>query len=237
MSEDTGGAGELRKLVNALTRVTPHRITVEGPDGGERAKFVSQAPLIGQLRVAKRPSMEAKNGGGSGGGAGGSAAPLSLDAHDLLEEIEEEATRQWWIFKSVTRETGKPIPGHGQPRTQQLPVELRVQFWAARAHLIAGGVDEAVKILRGWVRGIEALFDPVHRKELAGSCPECEARFVWVEKDGEKVRVPALTAAWSAGGGAIAYCAGCDMRWAGFDMHALAAHVNPAPLAEVVNLD
>ncbi|MEV8180316.1 hypothetical protein [Specibacter sp. NPDC078692] len=222
--------------MNTLTRVTAHRIVVVGPDGGEVGKFVHQAPLIGQLRVALRPSLEAKNGGGSGGGDGGSAAPMSLDAHDLLEEIDEEATRQWWIFKSVTRETGKPVPGQKpRPQTQQLPVELRVQFWAARAHLIAGGVDEAVKTMRGWIRSIESLFDPVHRKELAGTCPECDARFVWVEKDGEMVRVPALTAAWSAGGGAVASCAGCEQRWAGFDMHALAEHVNPVLSELVVN--
>lgn len=226
----------VREAVNTLTRVTTHRIVVEGQDGVEVAKFVQQAPLLGQLRVALRPSMEAKNGGGSGGGAGGSAAPLSLDAHDLMEEIEEEANRQWWIFKSVTRETGKPVPGQKpRPRTQQLPVELRVQFWAARAHLITGGLDEAAKTMQGWIRAIESLFDPVHRKELAGTCPECAARFVLVEKDGEQVRAPTLTAAWSAGGGAVASCAGCGARWAGFDMHALAEHVNPAPCVEVVN--
>lgn len=235
---EVNGSLELREAVNTLTRMTVHRIQVESKDGGEVDKFVQRAPLIGQLRMAKRPSMEAKNGGGSGGGAGGSAAPLSLDAHDLLEEIEEEAKRQWWIFKSVTRETGKPVFGpqlKPRPQTQQLPVELRVQYWAARAHLTVGGVEEAVKTMQAWIRSIESLFDPVHRKELAGSCPECEARFVWVEKDGEMVRVPALTAAWSAGGGAVASCAGCEKRWAGFDMHALAEHVNPAPAELVVN--
>lgn len=226
----------LREAVNALTRVTVHRIVVEGPDGSDVARFVQKMPLLGQLRVALRPSLEAKNGGGSGGGDGGSAAPLSLDAHDLMEEIDEEVTRQWWIFKSVTRETGKPVPGQkSRPVTQQLPVELRVQFWAARAHLVAGGLDEAAKTMQGWIRSIESLFDPVHRKELAGSCPECEARFAWVDKDGEMVRVPALTAAWSAGGGAVASCAGCGARWSGFGMHALAEHVNPAPCVEVVN--
>lgn len=216
---------ELREAVNLLTRVTTHRILVEGPDGGEVARFVQQAPLLGTLRVEVRPGLEAKNGGG--GGAGGSAAPLSLGAYDLLQEIEEEATRQWWIFKSVTREVKTPKPGTGQPFTQQLPVELRIQYWAARAHLVDGGMDEAAKRLRGWVRDIEGLFDPVHRKELAGSCPECSARHVKVEKDGEQVRQPALTAAWSAGGGAVASCASCGRRWSGFDMHALAEHVNP----------
>lgn len=218
----------LREAVNSLTRETTHRILVESADG-EVARFVRRAPLLGQLRVAKRPSMEAKNGGGSGGD-GGSAAPLSLDAHDLLEEIEEEATRQWWILKSVTRETRKPVFGpqlQQQPQTQRLPVELRIQFWAARAHLTAGGVEEAVKITGRWVREIEALFDPVHRRELAGSCPECGARFVQVQRYGELVRASALTAAWSAGGGAVASCAGCAARWSGIGMHALAEHVNP----------
>lgn len=225
---------EMREAVNALTRVTTHRIVVEGPGGGELSKFVQRAPLLGQLRVALRPSMEAKNGGG-GGGAGGSAAPMSLDAHDLLEEIEEEATRQWWIFKSLTRETGKPNPGAGPPKTQPLPVELRIQYWAARAHLVDGGVDEAAQLMKGWIRSIESLFDPVHKVELAGSCPHCKARFVLVEKDGELVRVPALTAAWSSGGGAVASCAGCGSRWSGFDMHALAEHVNPQSPVVVVN--
>ena len=221
---------ELREAVNTLTRMTAHRILVEGPDGGEIAKFVQQAPLIGQLRVALRPSMEAKNGGGSGGGDGGSAAPMSLDAHDLLEEIEEEATRQWWIFKSKTRETRKALP-----KTQPLPVELRVQFWAARAHLIDGGVEEALKTMRRWIRNIESLFDPVHRMVLRGSCPECGVAYIHVEKAGEQVRAPALTAGWSAGAGSVASCAACGKQWAGFDMHSLAEHVNPVVGEMVVN--
>lgn len=226
---------DLREAVNTLTRMTAHRIVVEAPDGGEIGKFVHQAPLIGQLRVALRPSMEAKNGGGSGGGDGGSAAPMSLDAHDLLEEIEEEATRQWWIFKSLTRETKKPAPGTSQPRTRPLPVELRVQFWAARAHLIDGGVEEAWETMRRWIRSIESLFDPVHRMELRGSCPACEVAYIHVEKDGEQVRTPALTAGWSAGAGSVASCAACGKRWAGFDLHELAEHVNPVVGEMVVN--
>lgn len=208
----------LIEVVNALTRETVHRILVEGPDGSEVAKFVRQAPVLGQLRAAIQPTLASKSGGG--GGSSAAPFPMSADAYDLMQEIDEEVTQQYWLAKSAAKDSKK---------SQPLPVELRIQYWAARAHLIQDGADEAAKLMNRWVRDIGALLDPVHRIEVIGPCSKCWATDILVPKDGGVVLTPALTAGWSAAAGAVGECGACGHRWAGFEIHDLVAHVKHCP--------
>lgn len=197
----------LADAVSRLTRNTPQSVHTADDEGNPKVTFKMWPSLLNQLRFAMTPGMEA----GAGGSGSGRPAPLALNAFDLLRKIDETSTHQYWTMG-------------GKSRLDALSLEKRIQFWAAKAVASPGTEDEAHKMIAGWCREIEAMFNPQHRIELRGKCPECGRSHYQVEEDGDMIRKPTLTAIPHERG-TFASCGNCGATWAGYQLHALAEHV------------
>lgn len=196
----------LDEAVSLLTRWTPRRILVKGDNGSVTYRFARQEPLISQLRSEIGSSM----GVGSGGGSG-RPAPLALAAFDLLRRIDETSVYMYWTAGGDSYQVSRSI-------------EHRVQHWADNASSNPEALAEATKIIWNWVDQINELFNPEHRVELQGTCPDCDVSHHLVEDEGEMIRKAALTVVLFDGG-ARASCGNCGSVWTGQELHDLAEHV------------
>lgn len=188
---------DLDEAVSLLTRWTPQRVECADEHGHPVTKFKSIPPLIGQLRAAITPGMEQ----GGGGASGGRPAPMALNAFDLLRKIDETSTFQYWT-------------NGGTDRLVAISIERRIRHWAIQARRAPEPLAEATRMISGWVKEIEALFNPQKRIELTGKCPGCRASHYLVEEDGELIRKATLTAT-PATSGSFAECGNCGARWEG----------------------
>jgi len=198
---------DLPGAVSRLTRNTPQSVHTADEAGAPKVDFKMWPSLLNQLRFALTPGMES----GAGGSGSGRPAPLALNAFDLLRKIDETSTHQYWT-------------NGGRSRLDALSVEKRIQFWAAKALASPAAEAEALKMIAGWCREIEAMFNPQHRIELRGKCPECGLSHYQVEEDGDLIRKATLTAIPHERG-TFATCGNCGASWSGQQIHALAEHV------------
>lgn len=198
---------DLAGAVSRLTRNTPQSVHTADEAGQPRVDFKMWPSLLNQLRFAMTPGMES----GAGGSGSGRPAPLALNAFDLLRKIDETSTHQYWT-------------NGGRSRLDALSLEKRVQFWATKALASPATEAAALKMIAGWCREIEAMFNPQHRIELRGKCPECGLSHYQVEEDGDLIRKAALTAIPHERG-TFASCGNCGASWAGRQLHVLAEHV------------
>lgn len=195
---------DLDEAVTLLTRWNPQRIEQEDEHGYPSVSFKMIPPLLGQLRSAMTPGMESGAGGGSG-----RPAPMALNAYDLLRRIDETSTFQYWT-------------NGGTDRLVAISLEQRIRYWAMQARRAPEPLAEATRMAQGWVRDIDALFNPQKRIELKGRCPMCKSSHYLVEEDGEQIRKVALTATPTKHG-SFAECGSCGSRWQGeIEMQVLA---------------
>ncbi|WP_104164706.1 hypothetical protein [Arthrobacter sp. SX1312] len=204
---------KLDEAISLLVNETPHGIECDGPNGGTVTKWVMADPLLVQLRRAKTPGME-----GGSGGSGGRPSPLALNAFDLYREIDEQAGFLYWTHKDA-----RPLRSY--------TLEDRIQYWVARARLDRESLAEAEKIVLGWNRSIEALFNPKKVIPLAGTCPECKTAFHFVEDDGERTRKTALHIS-TDDAGPYAECAICGKHWPGLELVSLSEQISASNQAE-----
>ncbi|MET4095127.1 hypothetical protein [Arthrobacter sp. UYCu712] len=196
----------LDAAVSLLTRNTPQSVKTEDAEGSPVTTFKMWPSLLGQLRAAFQPSMGAGSGGGSG-----RPAPLALNAFDLMRRIESVSTHQYWTLG-------------GTSRLDATSLEKRIWFWATKALATPAAEKEATQMITGWCMDIEALFNPEHRIELRGKCPECGWAYYLVEEEGEIIRKRTLTAVPHERG-TFASCGYCKASWSGYRLHDLADHV------------
>lgn len=197
---------QLDEAISLLVNETPHSIQQDAAHGETKTKWVMADSLLKQLRKAKTPGME----GGSGGG-GGRPTPLALNAFDLYREIDEQAGFLYW----TNRDT-RPLRSYD--------LEDRIQYWAARARLDREKLAEAEKIVRGWNRSIESLFNPRKVIPLAGTCPACKKAFHFIEDDGERTKKTALHLS-SDDTGPYAECSICGKHWPGLELVELSEQI------------
>jgi hypothetical protein len=134
------------------------------PDGKELVT-VKRDPLIVQLRKAIASSTSVPANPVSGGGAmmGG----LNIAAFALYETVDGRIRAAWGDLR--------------QPQSKALTEQILRKWYSHVRNLFESGqvpdsfVYEWQRITRGWVRQIEAMFNPEVVKELVGPCPECEA--------------------------------------------------------------
>lgn len=185
--------------VGLLTRPSKHRLV--SADG--TARWVVADPLLVQLRMASAPSSSTDGGGPSSTAA---AIPLNADAHDLLERIGEELTRNWWYTHPIHKGRGR----------ETMVGKLLSWTTAARSNEVL--VLRAGAITGRWVADIEALFNPQRRKPLPGAvCPAkgCGAsRVLDREEEGEHFYRPALVRVYDAEGlFTVLECGACGASW------------------------
>lgn len=144
---------------------------------GRELVTVNRDSLIGQLRAAIRSSLSTPADTIRGGGA--QMGGLNVTALMMYEEISERVISAWHDL------TGQ--------RSKELP-EIVLRHWymhARNLHESGQWSEQQIRawtsITSGWVRQIEAMFDPETIKELAGPCPNCEsARFFDKKESVEK---------------------------------------------------
>jgi len=141
-------------------------------------------------------------------GPGGRASEnLWLAAADLRQEID--STVAGWVGRR----------GHTMSLLQDIVTSLSRPQDAPSALYYAAQV--AV-----WADKISELLDGGSRAEVKEPCPECGARYVWQHRDGENVRVPALSIHSRRG----CTCLGCGKHWPPSHFEFLARVLGCAPL-------
>lgn len=196
---------KLDTAVGLLVRRSTHRVVDE--EGNPR--FVVADPLLVQLRMAAANSASIGGGGGSSGAA---PIPISADAHDLLEQIREETTRQWWLTYGIHRGAGKGTLG-GELMT-----------WVGVAKTDAALTAVAANVTWRWVMDIKTLFNPNLRRAFPGTCKICgAARVLDREESGEHFYKPVLVKEYDEDGALLTVeCTNCGSSWTGEGIKELA---------------
>lgn len=193
---------ELRAVVRELTQ--PIERTIIRDD--HTSEKVVVPSLLDQLRDEKQPDT----GAGRGRGAG-SPAPLSVEATDMLAQIEADA-----------------IYLHTEAVRTEHTVESRIQAIAAIAGRWADAhqVGAAVGYLRAWAGEIRGFLDPPQRLHINAPCPACGVKMVphWDGPSRETVLVPALS--YDPDRGAVCLNPQCRHVW---------PHSNLEHLAQVLD--
>lgn len=146
---------ELRDIARELT-TTIERTIIRDDQSVDKAEVPS---LLEQLRDEIQPD----NGARRGSGGGGSPAPMSVEAADMLAQIETDAVKL-----------------HLEALATEHTVESRIQAVAA----IAGRwtdqhqVEVALGYLRKFRDEINGFLDPPQRLHLEAPCPVCDATMV-----------------------------------------------------------
>lgn len=142
---------------------------------GREVVTVNRDALLVQLRkaIASSTSTPANPVRGGGEMMGG----LNLAAFGLYETIDGRVRAAWGDLRQ---------PGSKAP-TEAI---LRKWFVHVRNLFESGQLSDSFvlewqRVTRGWVRQIEAMFNPEVVKELVGPCPECEATRS-ANRDGEE---------------------------------------------------
>lgn len=125
-------------------------------------------PLYAQLRQG----MEKQRGLGSG--ATGSQLPVSVNALQLVTEIDDTVAA--WA------PAGDSTPDRLQG--------LLTRPWGTED---AGAVHQLASVIESWAQDVRDVLDPKPTRHVAAPCPACGAKTVYRRDDaGETVRQPAL---------------------------------------------
>lgn len=165
-------------LLDAVQKLTqPH--TTKVPQANEAGigciSDVIHDPLLLQLRDSVA--------GGTGKHAGSSPAreriPFDAGALELFDTIAKQINA-WYL----------ELPGAREDRY----VHDRLTDWYGdyenrrRAGKTTDTADrDTVKLVEGWARSIEAMFDPPQRIEITTGCPMCGARYAFDPRNGDQM--------------------------------------------------
>lgn len=197
---------DVRDSVLRLTETTKrfHR-------NGDQSGIYDAPPLIEELRRALMPSGE-KSGGSVSVASG---APASLDALDLMVEIEQWIEDSYWEVRQIEQ----------RPGFRGLTSTERLQYVAARVteSTLAGDLhgpglidvprQDILEDAPKWVDRIERLFDPPKVVPIPDyACPICRHTRTSVQVEpGEFMETAALTV--TLGHLVHARCGECGASW------------------------
>lgn len=198
---------ELRNVARELTQ-TIERPFIRDDQTTEHAEVPA---LLEQLRDEIQPD----NGARRGAGGGGSPAPMSVEAADMLAQIETDA-----------------IQLHLSALATEHSVESRIQAIAA----IAGRwtdqhqVEVALSYLKKWQAEIMGFLDPPQRLTINAPCPACGVKMVrrWDESAREHVQVSALS--YDPARGAVCLNVACGHVWPHAELEHLKRVIDDAEL-------
>jgi len=198
-----------RDLLEAVDRLTLTTKQVAKADG--RLVFYDAPPLLEELAEAVHPSGE-RGGGGAGVSPG---SPASLEALDLLVEIEDAVTEAYWAVRSLV----------SRPGYEGSSLAGRLRWVAERVdegnhpYLVGPGIVrtpclELLADVPSWVVRIQRLFNPPRVVPLAGhACPMCwQDRTTVQTEPGVFMSTCALTIL--LGRHPMARCGECGASWA-----------------------
>jgi hypothetical protein len=177
----------------------------------DRLVFYDAAPLLEELTNAVTPSGE-KSGSSSPSVAG---LPVSVDALDLLLEIEEGITSAYWETRTL-EERPAPVPSTAMAKLRYIGDRVAESTEADR--LEGPGIIRVpcLWILEDaprWVTRIELMFDPPKVVPIPEqACPICRHDRTSVQTEpGVFVSSPALT--MILGPRPAARCGECGAVW------------------------
>lgn len=174
-----------------LTRPCLHRQLV---DGGPEYRWITEDPLLLQLTVevansSASPTFKASSG---------NPLPIAAAAFDLLSEIVEEVTENYW----------RTYPKHRVVAYGALAKMMSA--WCIAARLEERELRLATTYLEGYVRTIRGLLNPVRRWDIKGTCPKCKQRFVRIlGDDGHTIRRNTISIIWENGSPTAMECEAC----------------------------
>ena len=194
--------------------------------------LVREPSLLVQLIRSIGSSM-----GGTTGGASLSSErmPLNSGAFDLYlslcGRIVAEATA--WTHRAGLR-AAEP------ERNLGLWLEA-FEGGRQRGEVVRSQEEHALRMLDGWVRSVEDLFDPPKRMEITTACPTCGERY-WDDYKAD-TRTAALRIEYRPGAGLLeASCRWCLQRWSTTRElitlgEAIGVPFNAAAIAEAMSTD
>ena len=158
----------LRDVIHVLTK--PHLRRTTNTEG--ETIYGEEPALLDILE-----DCVGNSGSGESAAAGGRAAPLSLEAVSIAQDIEYTTRAHW--------------PVHGLLKA---PLRLRVNAWYANTHQ----PHEALTMLdvaSRWEAQIRELIEPTKKIPLRGvTCPICGYAETMTEQDGQRTYKPILMA-------------------------------------------
>lgn len=200
----------LRHSLEILTIGRTHPAEVE-----EERNKVEHA-LLFQLEAAVRPSGEL----GGGGRGAATAAPLSVDALDVQNQIMLQA--QGWMNTMA-------LPAPKKYRLYAVMCSIRDNTYQLSFEM-ASCLAEAA---RGWVEVIDDLLHPVRRTPVDKCCASCGYYYyVVADLDGLEMKKQAMQAVWDKDSERIERieCQYCGAVWRRHELWELAGSTAPAPL-------
>lgn len=200
----------LRHSLEILTIGRTHPAAVE-----EEKNKIEHA-LLFQLESAVRPSGE--SGGGGRGAA--TAAPLSVDALDVQNQIMQQA--QVWMNIMA-------LPAPAIVRPYAVVCAIRDSVYQLSFELASRLAVSA----RGWVEMIDDLLHPVRRTPVDKCCASCGYYYYVVpDFDGLAVKKQTMQAVWDKDSERIdrIECNYCGAVWRRHELWELAGSTAPAPL-------
>lgn len=207
---DTAVRQSLRHSLEILTIGRTHPAAVE-----EEKNKIEHA-LLFQLEDAVRPSGES-GGGGRGAAA---AAPLSVDALDVQNQIMQQA--QWWMNIMA-------LPAPENCRLYAVMCSIRDNAY----QLSFAQASSLAESARGWVEVIDDLLRPVRRTPVDKCCASCGYYYyVVADLDGLEMKKQTMQAVWDKDSERIdrIECQYCNAVWRRHELWELADSTAPASL-------
>lgn len=201
----------MSEAVDALTRPWVDGLVIEKADGKE-FRGITHAPLLDMLAEAIYSDI----GGTMRGGAAASERNV-IDPHAFtLYEHIDGTSRAWW------RDLSKRAP------SKDLKDLVRELAGLAKAMLASNQIDPLTASrledqFEGWRKQIWQMFDPPTVKEILGTCPKCEARWVFAPDGGKS---SAIILYYVKSLKPEAKCQRCNETWVGVkELRELGFHI------------
>ena len=207
-----------RDVLESVDRLTRTTKQVAKHDG--RLVFYDAPALLEELAEAVHPSGE-RGGGGAGVSPG---SPASLEALDLLLEIEDEVNHVYWMAKELAQRpgyTGESVAGRLRWIVARVDESAHPELEGPG--LIRHDMRHVLEDVPSWVARIGRLFDPPRVVPLAGhACPVCWHDRTTVQTEpGVFMSTTALTIL--LGRHPVARCGECGSTWPEGELLDLAA--------------
>jgi len=222
-NQPTEGENLLKDILDIVDKLTKPWEETFGPAvTGERYVTVKHESLLAMLRENIVAGI-----GGDGSSLGSQRVPLNQSAFELYDAIEGE------VSEAFVRLTGKPA--------YPLPEETLRQWFVAfslaqsRAQVTEFGERGALKMVRGWVARITAMFNPPEERYLPEevkemmpttngpvpvkmtkpkACPLCGERYK-VNADGDQTYALVMQWMTEQPDSLRGLCKSCDVVWEG----------------------
>jgi hypothetical protein len=202
---------QISEAVDALTRPWQDAVMFEVADG-KKIALIWQPALLDMLRVAIHSDI---GGTTRGGAAAAERNVIDPKAFSLYEHIDG-AARSWW------KDLSKRAPSKDLKDLVRELAGLAKAMHASRQidPLTAARLEEQFE---GWRTQIWQIFDPPVVKEILGTCPKCDARWVFAEDGGKS---SAIILYYVKSEDPEAKCQRCNAVWVGVkELRELGFHI------------